>query len=96
MARVYERESKKITLHFGTARGSLRAGLPLRAPFLAALALLVICSCQNPDPVIKEKGRTLTPDERYLVDYYMKILEFEKYLHDNPGSAEDKRLELEK
>ena len=96
MARAYERENKTITLRSGTIPGSHRAALPLRALFVAALALLLICSCQSPDPVMKEKGRTLTPDERYLVDYYMKILEFEKYLHDNPGSGDEKRSELEK
>lgn len=63
---------------------------------MAALALLLILSCQSPDPVVKEKARTLTPDERYLVDYYMKIIEFENHLHDNPGSIEEKRIELEK
>lgn len=96
MARAYKRENKEVTPGSGTALGSHRAALSLRAPWLAALALLVICSCQSPDPVTKEKGRTLTPDERYLVDYYMKILEFEKYLHDNPGSRDEKRSELEK
>ena len=69
--------------------------LPLRALFLAAVALLSLCSCQSPDPVAKEKERTLTPDERYLVDYYMKITEFEKLLHDNPASREEKRKELD-
>jgi hypothetical protein len=66
-----------------------------RFPLTAAFALLLICSCQNPDPVAKEKARTLTPDERYLVDYYMKIIEFEKHLHDNSVSRDEKRLELE-
>jgi hypothetical protein len=69
--------------------------LPLRASFLAAIALLVLYSCQSPDPVAKEKERTLTPDERYLVDYYTKIIEFEKLLHDNPASREEKRKELD-
>jgi hypothetical protein len=70
--------------------------LPVRAPFLAAVALLFLYSCQSPDPVAREKERTLTPDERYLVDYYMKIIEFEKLLHDNPASREEKRKELDK
>jgi hypothetical protein len=68
----------------------------MRLFFPAALAFMFICSCQSPDPVAKEKERTLTPDERYLVDYYMRIIEFEKYLHDNPGSADDKKVEIEK
>jgi hypothetical protein len=69
--------------------------LPLRASLLAAVALLFLYSCQSPDPVAREKERTLTPDERYLVDYYMKIIEFEKLLHDNPASREEKRKELD-
>jgi hypothetical protein len=69
--------------------------LPLRASFFAAVALLFLFSCQSPDPVAREKQRILTPDERYLVDYYMKIIEFEKLLHDNPASREEKRKELD-
>jgi hypothetical protein len=60
-----------------------------------ATAALLFCACQSPDPVAKEKARTLTPDERYLVDYYMKIIEFEKLEHDNPASREEKREELD-
>jgi hypothetical protein len=96
MRRAHERENRKVTPHSRTATGFHGAAFRLRAPLIAALALIVIYSCQSPDPVTKEKGRTLTPDERYLVDYYLKILEFEKYLHDNPGSRDEKRLELEK
>jgi len=70
--------------------------LPLRAFFLAAIALLILSSCQSSDPVAKEKERTLTPDERYLVDYYVKIIEFEKLLQDNPASREEKRRDLDK
>lgn len=60
-----------------------------------ATAALLFCACQSPDPVAKEKARTLTPDERYLVDYYMKIMEFEKLEHDNPASREEKRKGLD-
>ena len=69
--------------------------LPALAAALATAALL-FCACQSPDPIAKEKARTLTPDERYLVDYYMKIIEFEKLEHDNPASREERRKELEK
>ena len=69
--------------------------LPSRPSFLAAIVLLVLYSCQSSDPVAKEKERTLTPDERYLVDYYMKIIEFDKLLQDNPASREEKRKELD-
>jgi hypothetical protein len=71
------------------------ARCPLRAALLAPIALLVLFSCQSPDPVAKEKARTLTPDERYLVDYYMKIIDFEKLSQNNPAAAEEKRKELD-
>jgi len=63
---------------------------------LAILASLFLSSCQSPDPVAKEKDRPLSSDERYLVDYYMKIIEFENYLHENPALREEKRSELER
>ena len=58
--------------------------------------ILALSSCQSPDPVAKAKDRTLEPDERYLVEYYMKIIEFEKQLHENPELREEKRRELER
>jgi hypothetical protein len=73
----------------------LRGKALLRASFVAAVALLFLYSCQSPDPVTRQKERTLTPDERYLVDYYMKIIEFDKLLHDNPATREEKRKELD-
>lgn len=42
----------------------------------------------------EQKTRTLTPDERYLIEIYMKITEFEENLQDNPEGAEEKRKEL--
>jgi hypothetical protein len=76
-------------------RFSRNATLPLHASLFTVLMLLLIFACQNPDPVAKEKQRLLTPDERYLIDYYMKIIEVEKSLHDNPALQEEKRTELE-
>ncbi len=64
-------------------------------PLMAALALLV-CACQSSDPVQAEKDRTLTPDERYLVEYYMKIIEFEKQQFDGEALRLEKKMELEK
>jgi hypothetical protein len=57
---------------------------------LAALVLL-LASCQPPDPVAKEKQRTLTPDERYLVEYYMKLTQLRENLHDNPVELQEKQ-----
>jgi hypothetical protein len=61
---------------------------------LIALALVFV-SCQSSDPVTAEKQRTLSPDERYLVEYYMNILKFEKEQFDSPATREEKRKELE-
>ncbi|MDD4856796.1 MAG: hypothetical protein PHD74_01675 [Candidatus Krumholzibacteria bacterium] len=96
MARIHIQ--RKTALIPSAATGRRFPG-PVRQPFalfVAALAMLMLCSCQSPDPVAKEKARTLTPDERYLVDYYMKIIEFEKHLHDNSASRDEKREELER
>jgi hypothetical protein len=78
------------------AWGLFPAATSKRVLIPVALAMLLLSSCQSPDPVAKEKERTLSPDERYLVDCYMRIIEFEKYLHDNPGGAEDERAEIQK
>ena len=77
-------------------RLGLRGTSPLHASLVALLTLLLMFSCQNPDPVAKEKQRLLTQDERYLIDYYMKIIEVEKSLHDNPALQEEKRTELDR
>jgi hypothetical protein len=88
------------TLQAACRQSRLRLGLrgtsPLHASLVALLTLLLMFSCQNPDPVAKEKQRLLTQDERYLIDYYMKIIEVEKSLHDNPALQEEKRTELDR
>ena len=84
----------RISVRAGSAVRPLAARALLRALLPIAFAVIFLSSCQSPDPVAKEKTRTLTPDERYLVEYYMKIIEYEKYLHDNPGVAEDRKAEL--
>jgi hypothetical protein len=96
MAGAQSSAKANVALRPAGAWRAFHSATPMRASLTAALTLLFICSCQSPDPVTKEKERTLTPDERYLVEYYMKIIEFEKYLHDNPGFAEEKRVELRK
>jgi hypothetical protein len=96
MARIQPADSRRPASPRGTASRFIFAPPASRALLAGAIILLAVSSCQSPDPVTKEKARTLSPDERYLVDYYMKIIEFEKYLHDNPGAAEEKRGELEK
>jgi hypothetical protein len=96
MARMHAARKTPFSSRHAPAMLLRRRKLPVRASFLAAIALLLFLhSCQSADPVAREKERTLTPDERYLVDYYMKIIEFEKVLQDNPASREEKRKELD-
>jgi hypothetical protein len=69
----------------------------LPAAVLVLAAMLALCSlpsCQSRDPVEQQKNRPLTPDERYLVELYMKITEIEENLQDNPEALEQKRMEL--
>ena len=58
------------------------------------LALILIPACQGRNPIEEQKARPLSPDERYLVELYMKITEIEENLQDNPDALEEKRAEL--
>lgn len=53
---------------------------------LVAAALLA-AGCEKPDTISSEKARDLTPDERYLVQLYLKINDLEKNLQDNPADS---------
>jgi uncharacterized protein YneF (UPF0154 family) len=83
-----------------TAQGRLRSCYSsntcsaIRISLIALLAALLASSCQSVDPIAKEKQRLLTPDERYLVSYYIKIIEVEKNLQDNPALEEEKLKEI--
>ncbi len=67
--------------------------LALAASMLAAAALLA-AGCDKPDTIISEKARDLTPDERYLVQLYLKINDLEKNLQENPADSARKWDEL--
>lgn len=78
-----------------------RASLSIRpaGPLIICLCLLLLAiailqSCERPSPVEKEKKRTLTKDERYIVKLYMKITEIEENLQGNPELREKKWDEL--
>lgn len=43
--------------------------------------------CDRSDSVDEEKSRTLSADERYLVELYLKINDLEKNLQMNPGDS---------
>jgi hypothetical protein len=60
-----------------------------------AAAVVIGVSCQpSEDPVTKERERTLDADERYLVEYYQKILDVAEKHHDNQAVMEEKKREL--
>ena len=68
-----------------------------RALTLAAAVLLAAAfaaGCDKPDTISSEKARDLTPDERYLVQLYLKINDLEKNLQDNPADSARKWDEL--
>jgi len=69
-----------------TTLRSKKLALVLTASMLAAAALLA-AGCEKPDRVGTEKARDLTPDERYLVQLYLKINDLEANLQDNPADS---------
>jgi hypothetical protein len=72
--------------------------LPRTSAAMLILAVMLTLSflpaCQGKDPIEQQKQRSLSPDERYLVELYMKITEIEENLQDNPEALEEKRVEL--
>jgi hypothetical protein len=79
-------------------RSSIPSPLPRITAAMLLLALMLALSflsgCQGRDPIEQKKSRPLSPDERYLVELYMKITEIEEKLQDNPEALEEKRAEL--
>ena len=68
-------------------------------PYSACAALilsaaLLLLACERPADLDSEKTSTLTPDERYIVELYMKINELERNLQDNPADSTKKWEEL--
>ncbi len=78
------------------SRGSRGARFRRLVPLCIVLIISagLLHGCQQHDRLEEQKARTLTPDERYLIELYMKITEFEENLQDNPEAAEEKREEL--
>jgi len=62
---------------------------------LSILFMLTICCSERTNPD-KEITRTLTPNERYLVNLYVKIHEFERNLQNNPEELTKKLIQIEK
>ena len=81
----------------GEARATLINDLYTSRGHYALVLLIVtvlLSACQYPDPVKEQKVRTLTADERYIVELYMKITEVEENLQDNPEERDKKYEEL--
>ena len=76
-----------------TTLRSKKLTLVLAASILASAALLA-AGCEKPDTVGTEKARDLTPDERYLIQLYLKINDLEKNLQENPTDSVRKWDEL--
>jgi thiamine biosynthesis lipoprotein ApbE len=68
--------------------------LPKSFRYITLILLIFLSSCSSGDPISKKKTETLTSDERYLVDLYMKITKIEGTLQDNQEKVEKKLLEL--
>ena len=62
---------------------------------LSILFMLTSCCSERTTPD-KEITRTLTSNERYLVNLYVKIHEFERNLQNNPEELSKKLSKLEK
>ena len=62
--------------------------------FLLLATACPFSSCSRSEQPGTERDISLTPDERYLIELYMKINEIEKNLQDNPKEMEEKREKL--
>jgi hypothetical protein len=74
-------------------RFSLICRHPLSLTFCAAF-IAVALGCSKPQETASEKSSTLTKDERYIVQLYMKINDLENKLQDNPSDSLKKWDEL--
>ena len=64
-----------------------------RLLLVATLAILLPC-CGEPARPVSESGGPLSPDERYIVQLYVKIHDLEKNLQDNPSDSVKIRAEF--
>lgn len=60
---------------------------------VSAIAILLPCCGESSRPV-SESGSPLSPDERYIVQLYVKINDLEKNLQDNPSDSVKIRAEF--
>ncbi len=74
-----------------------RVSLIFRRPMILTFCAVLIATtigCSKPQEIASEKNSTLTPDERYIVQLYMKINDLEKNLQENPSDSIKKWDEL--
>jgi hypothetical protein len=98
MGRNEKEPTESYSCNKGPARTTWRTLIGKQRILIILLlsAAVLLPACQQQDPVEREKNRILTPDERYLIELYMKITEIEENLQDNPEALEEKREELRK
>ena len=65
---------------------SRRLGISVLIPVISA-TLVLSQGCGNSSDSLPDKDATLTPDEQYIVQLYLKINELEKNLQDNPADS---------
>ncbi|MBN2185309.1 MAG: hypothetical protein JW746_08280 [Candidatus Krumholzibacteriota bacterium] len=63
-----------------------RLGIAVFIPMIPVI-LFLSQGCGHSGDSLPEKGASLTPDEEYIVQLYMKINELEKNLQDNPSDS---------
>ena len=98
-----ERDAKQSEIDIQIDHGHNRSGLYRRFSLVFRhLMILTFCAaliataigCSKPQETVSEKNSTLTPDERYIVQLYMKINDLEKNLQENPSDSTKKWDEL--
>lgn len=82
------------TVDHGGTRSFLLRRLMRTASLCTLAAAVLAAGCGRTDTIEEEKSRTLDPDERYLVELYMKINDLEKNLQENPADSAKKWEEL--
>jgi hypothetical protein len=68
--------------------------LIVRYLLILALTATLFSACRSSNPAGDVGSKTLTTDERYIVELYMRIIETEKNLQDNPEEMEKKWSEI--
>ncbi|MCU0639126.1 MAG: hypothetical protein MUF59_04570 [Candidatus Krumholzibacteria bacterium] len=71
-----------------------RLATSVRDLILIAALAIILPSCGESSRPVYESGGPLSPDERYIVQLYVKINDLEKNLQDNPSDSLKLRAEF--